>query len=375
MWFQNHRTAVKKSESRITPKFPRISLKKVPKIRKKSPDANLENISITCLKCNREFSKKQAFRDHIRRVKSCNSPPYVCSINDCLQEFQDRKEIITHINNMHKVMVSIKTDDIKKEIIEDEEMLGQDEDESEEESEIEETNEKHESDDYLSDDNAKENSEDGDDEEDTDELTKDESEELNMMEDSETEIQVEKVDKVTEVPKAGQVWDDVDVEFLYELDNMKFPDMKIECLGRTVNCHRVYLCQKSPIFDKIIDDDSFNETRIFEVAEKDLKCTIEVLRFIYKDFIKDTIQGYRGAYLYRVQAMMDMYEKSLFKILSIDNITDFYQIEPKNDKLKLHLKVYTKEHLEEILASNKWKKLSPKFQAKIIKSLYNSEMK
>ena len=148
-----------------------------------------------------------------------------------------------------------------------------------------------------------------------------------------------------------------DLDFLKELNGMKYTDMKITCLGEAVNCHRWILGKDSPVFDTIFLNEDFEKTRVMKIEAKDLKPTVEVLRFIYKGIINksDSVQGIKGAYMYQVQSMIDKYETietSLTQILSVDNIFDFCAIEPKSDELKLQLKIFAKEHLVEIFGNN-----------------------
>ena len=157
-----------------------------------------------------------------------------------------------------------------------------------------------------------------------------------------------------------------DLDFLKELNGMKYTDMKITCLGEAVNCHRWILGKDSPVFDNIFLNEDFEKTRVMKIEAKDLKPTVEVLRFIYKGIINksDFVQGIKGAYMYQVQAMIDKYQDSLNQILSVDNFFDFCEIQPKSDELKLQLKTFAKENLVEIFGAK---------QASIIKSLFLEE--
>ena len=156
----------------------------------------------------------------------------------------------------------------------------------------------------------------------------------------------------------------LDLDFLKELNSMKYTDMKITCLGQVVNCHRWILGRDSPVFDKIFSNEDFEKTRVMKIEPKDLKPTIEVLRFIYKGIINCSADSFKGAHMYQVQEMIDKYQDSLNQFLSVDKFFDFCEIEPKSDELKLQLKNFAKENLVEIFGTK---------QASMIKSLFLEE--
>ena len=106
----------------------------------------------------------------------------------------------------------------------------------------------------------------------------------------------------------------------------------------------------APVFDELFSNEDFEKTRVMKIEARDLKPTVEVLRFIYKGIFNSSVQVFKGAHMYQVEAMINKYEKSLNQILSVDN---FFDIEPKSEELKLQLKSFAKENLVEIFGTKK----------------------
>ena len=111
---------------------------------------------------------------------------------------------------------------------------------------------------------------------------------------------------------------------------------------------------------------------ILEVSEDNLKATIEVLRFLYTGKFEEKFEAFKGAHLYDVQVMTDMYENNFPDLLTVDNVCQFHELDIKNENFKEQLKTFTNDHLEEVVATKKWLEFTtgnPKLLARIIRSL------
>ena len=252
--------------------------------------------------------------------------PYSCAVEGCKKEAQKRQGILIHIQKAHKDILDqeVKEDNQNSEDIGNatytKEILDV---ESHDTSEFDQ-------DDTLdtSGDNTEDTTEDDSDNT-TEGTTQDAIEDAiqNTTENSTEDITIKhefdsndhKMDTNEDDMKVcvDSHLENLDWDFLKELNAMKYPDMKITCLGSSVNCHRWILDKNSPVFDKIFSNEDFEKTRVMNIEPKDLKPTIEVLRFIYKGIINSSVHAYIGAYMYQVQEMIDKYQDSLNQILSV----------------------------------------------------------
>ena len=192
-----------------------------------------------------------------------------------------------------------------------------------------------------------------------------------MAEERENSISpLEAIEKPDKNQKSVQD-DALDTKFL---DELEFTDMEIKCNGRTIHCHKWILACQSSVLKQEFRTEKFVKMPILEVSEDNLKATIEVLRFLYKGKIdnKFEFEAFKGAHLYDVQVMIDMYDNNFPEVLTIENVCSFHELDIKNEQFNEQLKTFTNDHLEEIVATKKWLEFTmdnPKLLARIIRSL------
>ena len=220
----------------------RKKLKVIKKVKKHYQSSTLINpVNAFCRICNHSY-KSIYIESHEKKCLKLgkyvlpnvsNEFPFSCGIEGCQKQSTERKGILIHIQRAHKDVIEQEFKDKNAEDIANED----DTDESKPPCKISESFEfSDESDIHVESHDSLET-------------------ELNIKEET-----LDTIDNESE-KVADSNWEDLDLDFLLELNGMEFTDMKIECQGKAVNCHRRDLCKNSPVLNKAIHDPAFNETR------------------------------------------------------------------------------------------------------------------
>ena len=114
------------------------------------------------------------------------------------------------------------------------------------------------------------------------------------------------------------------------------------------------LLMKSNTFKHMIDDKDFNG--VIEIRNKDASMTIEVLRHLFNEPVKDGVTALYGSFTHGLDDLRIKAENNIIsrEIINAKNVCDLYRLPGLSENFKNHCKNFIVANYESVISSDSW---------------------
>ena len=139
-------------------------------------------------------------------------------------------------------------------------------------------------------------------------------------------------------------------------------DRKLDFLTNVVKViinQKVYeaprvLLMKSNTFKHVIDDKDFDG--VIEISDKEASVTIEVLRHLFNEPIKDPMIALFGAIAHELEDLRNKCEEIMIlrEIVNAKNVCDLYRLPGLSENFKNYCKEFIVANYESVIPTDSW---------------------